>query len=65
MDGLGTAPRREKRRSPFAIVLPTYSFSVAAYAEVWGYDGIVNDERTDLVDDETGFVIKWDRFKPE
>jgi len=51
-----TAPQPEKRRPPFAITLPTHSFSVAAFAEAWEYDeededGMVEDEHADLVDD--------------
>ena len=42
-DGPGTAPQWEKRRPPFATVLPTHSFSVTTYAEAWRYDGIVED----------------------
>jgi dynactin 4 len=53
-DEPGTA-QREKRRPPFAITLPTHTFSVAAYAEAWEYDeddddGMVEDEYADLVD---------------
>ena len=54
-DDPGTA-QQEKRRPPFAITLPTHSFSVAAFAEAWEYededeDGMVEDEHADLVDD--------------
>ncbi|KAF9783108.1 dynactin p62 family-domain-containing protein [Thelephora terrestris] len=44
----------EKRRPPFAITLPTYAFSVAAFAEAWEYDeddDMIEDEHADLVDD--------------
>ena len=38
----------EKRRPPFAITLPTFTFSVAAFAEAWEYE----DEDEDMADDE-------------
>ena len=49
-------PSPEKRRPPFAISLPAFTFSVAAFAEAWEYDdededGMVDDEYADLVDD--------------
>ena len=40
--------QQEKRRPPFAITLPTHTFSVAAFAEAWEYD----DEDEDMVEDE-------------
>ena len=51
-----TAPQPEKRRPPFAITLPTFAFSVAAFAEAWEYDDeddedTNEDEHADLVDD--------------
>ena len=52
-DESGTA-QPEKRRPPFAITLPTYTFSVAAFAEAWEYDedeDMIEDEHADLVDD--------------
>lgn len=47
--------QQEKRRPPFAITLPTHTFSVAAFAEAWEYDeeeddDMVEDEHADLVD---------------
>ena len=53
-DEPGTA-QQEKRRPPFAITLPTHTFSVAAFAEAWEYDeedddNMVEDEHADLVD---------------
>ena len=55
-DGSDTTPQPEKRRPPFAITLPTFTFSVAAFAEAWEYDDededdMVEDEYADLVDD--------------
>ena len=55
-DGSDAAPSPEKRRPPFAITLPTFTFSVAAFAEAWEYDDededdMVEDEYADLVDD--------------
>ena len=44
-----TAPQPEKRRPPFAITLPTFTFSVAAFAEAWEYD---DDDEDDMVEDE-------------
>ena len=45
----------EKRRPPFAITLPAFTFSVAAFAEAWEYDededDMAEDEYADLVDD--------------
>lgn len=46
----------EKRRPPFAITLPAFTFSVAAFAEAWEYDDededdMIEDEHADLVDD--------------
>jgi len=56
MDESGAAPQPEKRRPPFAVTLPTFTFSVAAFAEAWEYDDededdAVEDEYADLVDD--------------
>jgi dynactin-4 len=56
MDESGTAPPQEKRRPPFAITLPTFAFSVAAFAKAWEHDDededdMVEDEHADLVDD--------------
>ena len=56
VDEPGAAPPPEKRRPPFAITLPTFAFSVAAFAEAWEYDDededdMVEDEHADLVDD--------------
>jgi dynactin-4 len=56
MDEPGAAPPQEKRRPAFAITLPTFAFSVAAFAEAWGYgdeddDDMVEDEHAELVDD--------------
>lgn len=53
-DEPGTA-QQEKRRPPFAITLPTHTFSVAAFAEAWEYDeedddDMVEDEHADSVD---------------
>ena len=55
-DESGATPQPEKRRPPFAITLPTFTFSVAAFAEAWEYDDededdMVEDEYTDLVED--------------
>lgn len=55
-DESGTAPKPEKRRPPFAITLPTFTFSVAAFAEAWEYDDededdMAEDEYADLADD--------------
>jgi dynactin-4 len=55
MDESGTAPPHEKRRPPFAITLPTFAFSVAAFVEAWEYDeededDTVEDDHADLVD---------------
>lgn len=54
-DESGATPQPEKRRPPFAITLPTFTFSVAAFAEAWEYDededDTVEDEYADLVDD--------------
>ena len=55
-DESDTTPQPEKRRPPFAITLPTFTFSVAAFAEAWEYDDededdMVEDEYADLVDD--------------
>ena len=55
-DESGTGPQPEKRRPPFAITLPTFTFSVAAFAEAWEYDDedeedAVEDEYADLADD--------------
>ena len=49
------AAQQEKRRPPFAITLPTHTFSVAAFAEAWEYDeedddDAIEDEFADLVD---------------
>ena len=48
-------PQPEKRRPPFAITLPVFAFSVAAFAEAWEYDedeeDMAEDEYADLVDD--------------
>jgi len=40
--------QRKKKRPPFAVSLPTSTFSVAAFAEAWEYD----DEDEDMFDDE-------------
>ena len=53
-DESGTV-QQEKRRPPFAITLPTHTFSVAAFAEAWEYDeedddDMVEDEHADPVD---------------
>jgi len=42
------AVQQEKRRPPFAITLPTHTFSVAAFAEAWEYE----DEDEDMVEGE-------------
>ena len=50
-----SGPQPEKRRPSFAITLPTFTFSVAAFAEAWEYedddDEMVEDEHADLADD--------------
>jgi hypothetical protein len=53
-DESGIAPPQERRLS-FAITLPTFAFSVAAFAEAWDYDeedkdGMAGDGHEDLVD---------------
>ena len=47
-DEPGTA-QQEKRRPPFAITLPTHTFSVAAFAEAWEYD---EEDGDDMTEDE-------------
>lgn len=39
----------EKRRPPFAVSLPTATFTVAAFAEAWEYD---DEDDEDMFDDE-------------
>jgi dynactin-4 len=56
MEESDTSPPQEKRRPPFAITLPTFTFSVAAFAEAWEYDDededdVIEEEYADLVDD--------------
>ena len=50
-----TTPRSEKRHLTFVITLPTFTFSVIAFAEAWEYDedggDMVGDECTSWVDD--------------
>jgi dynactin-4 len=55
-DESGTAPPQERQRPPFAITLPTFAFSIAAFTKAWEHDGededdMVEDEHADLVDD--------------
>jgi dynactin-4 len=55
MDESGTTPPQEKLRLPFTITLPTFAFSVAAFAEAWEYDeedkdGMAGEGHEDLVD---------------
>jgi hypothetical protein len=63
MDESGTSPPQEKRRPPFAITLPTFAFSVAAFTKAWEHDGededdMVEDEHADLVDDRRRFHLE-------
>jgi len=47
-----TTPQSEKRRPPFAITLPTFTFSVVAFAKAWEYDedNMVGDKCASWVD---------------
>lgn len=62
-----TSGDKEKgRRPPFAISLPTSSFTIAAFAEAWEYDD--EDEDIDMFgldDDDIGHRPKKEREKPK
>ena len=69
-DGSGIAPPQEKRPLSFAITLPTFAFSVAAFAEAWEYDeedkdSMAGDGHEDLVDARRHALTSRRRFPAE
>ena len=69
-DESGMAPPQEKRCLPFAITLPTFAFSVAAFAKAWEYneedkDGMGGDGHEDLVDAQRHTLASIRRYPAE
>ena len=60
-DESGTTPQPEKRRPPFAITLPPFTFSVAAFAEAWEYD---DEDEDDMAEDEHADPVDGRRHAP-
>ncbi|KAF8906152.1 dynactin p62 family-domain-containing protein [Mucidula mucida] len=61
-----SAEGEKARRPPFAVSLPTTSFTIAAFAEAWEYDD--EDEDIDMFgldDDEIGLRPPREREKPK